>query len=54
MEILKDYVKHFNQVFLEMENPSDKVIIMTMMEGLRPGSLFDFLSKNVPETLLTL
>ncbi|GFZ19195.1 hypothetical protein Acr_27g0009340 [Actinidia rufa] len=34
--------------------PSDKVIIMAMMEGLRPGPLFDSLSKNVPETLSAL
>ncbi|GFS34966.1 hypothetical protein Acr_00g0037010 [Actinidia rufa] len=33
---------------------SDKVIIMAMMEGLRPGPLFDSLSKNVPETLSAL
>ncbi|GFZ18326.1 hypothetical protein Acr_27g0000650 [Actinidia rufa] len=35
-------------------DPSDKVIIMAMMEGLRPGPLFDSLSKNVPETLSAL
>ncbi|GFZ17170.1 hypothetical protein Acr_26g0004400 [Actinidia rufa] len=34
--------------------PGDKVIIMAMMEGLRPGPLFDSLSKNVPETLSAL
>ena len=27
---------------------------MAMMEGLRPGSLFNSLSKNVPKTLSTL
>ena len=27
---------------------------MTMMEGHRPGPIFDSLSKNVPETLSTL
>ena len=32
----------------------DKVVIMVMMEGLRPGPLFDSLSKNVPETLSAL
>ncbi|GFZ19944.1 hypothetical protein Acr_28g0006490 [Actinidia rufa] len=36
------------------QDPSDKVIIMAMMEGLRPGPLFDSLSKNVPETLSAL
>ncbi|XP_057471996.1 uncharacterized protein LOC130760634 [Actinidia eriantha] len=51
---LKDYVKRFNQAILEVEDPSDKVVIMAMMEGLRPGSLFDSLSKNVPETLSAL
>ncbi|GFZ16176.1 hypothetical protein Acr_25g0005850 [Actinidia rufa] len=53
-ESLKDFVKRFNQATLEVEDPSDKVIIMAMMEGLRPGPLFDSLSKNVPETLSTL
>ncbi|GFY93767.1 hypothetical protein Acr_09g0002130 [Actinidia rufa] len=36
------------------EDPNDKVVIMLMMEGLRPGPLFDFLSKNDPETLFAL
>ncbi|GFY93882.1 hypothetical protein Acr_09g0003280 [Actinidia rufa] len=53
-ESLKDFVKRFNQAILEVEDPSDKVIIMAMMEGLRPGPLFDSLSKNVPETLSVL
>ncbi|GFY98634.1 hypothetical protein Acr_13g0000350 [Actinidia rufa] len=53
-ESLKDFVKRFNQAILEVEDPSDKVIIMVMMEGLRPGPLFDSLSKNVPETLSAL
>ena len=51
---MKDYVKHFKLAILEVEDPSDKVVIMAMMEGLCPGPLFDSLSKNVPETLLTL
>ncbi|GFZ18422.1 hypothetical protein Acr_27g0001610 [Actinidia rufa] len=54
IESLKDFVKRFNQAILEVEDPSDKVIIMVMMEGLRPGPLFDSLSKNVPETLSAL
>ena len=37
-----------------MEDPSDKVAVMAMMEELHPGPLFDSLSKNVPETLSTL
>ncbi|XP_057480507.1 uncharacterized protein LOC130767613 [Actinidia eriantha] len=53
-ERLKDYVKRFNQAILEFDDPSDKVVIMAMMEGLRPGPLFDSLSKNVPETLSAL
>ncbi|GFS37177.1 hypothetical protein Acr_00g0050430 [Actinidia rufa] len=53
-ESLKDFVKRFNQAILEVEDPSDKVIIMAMMEGLRPGPLFDSLSKNVPKTLSAL
>ncbi|GFS33374.1 hypothetical protein Acr_00g0028020 [Actinidia rufa] len=53
-ESLKDFVKRFNQAVLEVEDPNDKVIIMAMMEGLRPGPLFDSLSKNVPETLSAL
>ena len=54
IEHLKDYVKWFNQAILEVEDPSDKVVIMAMMEGLRPCPLFDSLSKNVPETLSAL
>ncbi|GFZ12862.1 hypothetical protein Acr_23g0012470 [Actinidia rufa] len=38
-ESLKDFVKRFNQAILEVKDPSDKVIIMAMMEGLRPGPL---------------
>ncbi|GFZ11327.1 hypothetical protein Acr_22g0007250 [Actinidia rufa] len=53
-ESLKDFVKRFNQAVLDVEDPSDKVIIMAMMEGLRPGPLFDSLSKNVSETLSAL
>ncbi|GFZ21690.1 hypothetical protein Acr_29g0008520 [Actinidia rufa] len=53
-ESLKHFVKRFNQAILEVEDLSDKVIIMAMMEGLRPGPLFDSLSKNVPETLSAL
>ncbi|XP_057471057.1 uncharacterized protein LOC130759854 [Actinidia eriantha] len=53
-ERLKDYVKWFNQAILEVDDPSDKVVIMAMMEGFRPGPLFDSLSKNVPETLSAL
>ncbi|GFZ10945.1 hypothetical protein Acr_22g0003430 [Actinidia rufa] len=53
-ESLKDYVKRFNQAILEVEGPNDTVVIMAMMEGLWPGPLFDFLSKNVPETLSAL
>ncbi|GFY89059.1 hypothetical protein Acr_06g0009990 [Actinidia rufa] len=53
-ESLKDFVKRFNQAILEVKDPSDKVIIMAMMEGLRLGPLFDSLSKNIPETLSTL
>ncbi|GFS44366.1 hypothetical protein Acr_00g0089910 [Actinidia rufa] len=51
---LKDYVKQFNHVILKVEDPSDKVVIMVMMEGLRLGPLFDSLSKNVLETLSAL
>ncbi|GFY95333.1 hypothetical protein Acr_10g0007180 [Actinidia rufa] len=51
---LKEYVKQFNQAVLEVEDPSDKVVIMATMEGLRPGPLFDPLSKNVPKTLSSL
>ena len=52
IESLKNYVKWFNQAILEVEDPSDKVVIMAMMEGLCPGPLFDTLSKI--ETLSTL
>ncbi|GFZ11305.1 hypothetical protein Acr_22g0007030 [Actinidia rufa] len=54
IESLKEYVKRFNQAVLEVEDPSDKVVITTIMEGLHPGPLFDSFFKNVPETLSTL
>ena len=53
-ESLKDYIKRFNQAILEVEDPSNKMVIMATMEGLCPGPLFDSLSKNVLETLSTL
>ena len=37
-----------------MENPSDKVVVMAMMEGLRLGPLFNFLSQRVSKTLSAL
>ncbi|XP_057459286.1 uncharacterized protein LOC130749948 [Actinidia eriantha] len=46
-ESLKDYVKR-----LEVEDPSDKVVIMAMMEGLQPGPLFNSLSKVCPRLYL--
>ncbi|GFZ00938.1 hypothetical protein Acr_14g0005730 [Actinidia rufa] len=49
-ESLKDFVKRFNQAILEVEDPSDKVIIMAMMEGLRPGHC----STPSPKTFLKL
>ena len=39
---------------MEVEDLSDKVVVMAIMEGLCPSSLFDFLSKNVFETLSAL
>ena len=51
---MKEYIKRFNQVVLEVEDPSDKVVIMAMMEGLRPNILFDSLSKNVHTILSSL
>ena len=53
-ESLKEYIERFNQAVLEVEDKSDKVVIMAMMEGLRPGILFDSLSKNIPATLSSL
>ncbi|GFS39231.1 hypothetical protein Acr_00g0061810 [Actinidia rufa] len=46
--------ERFNQAILEVEDPSDKVVIMALMEGLRPGLLFNSLSKNVLEPLSVL
>ena len=37
-----------------MEDLNDKVVIMAMMEGLRPCILFGSLLKNVPTTLSSL
>ncbi|GFS39302.1 hypothetical protein Acr_00g0062150 [Actinidia rufa] len=53
-ESLKDYVKQFNQVVLEVEDPSNKVVVTAMMKGLCQGPLFDSLTKNVPKTLSAL
>ncbi|GFY95650.1 hypothetical protein Acr_10g0010350 [Actinidia rufa] len=53
-ESLKDYMKQFNLAVLKVQDPSDKVVVMAMMEGLRLGPLFDSLLKNVLETLSTL
>lgn len=50
-ESLKDYIRQFNQAILEVEDPNDKVIVMEMMEGLRPTPLFDSSSKNILKTL---
>ncbi|GFZ05232.1 hypothetical protein Acr_17g0008040 [Actinidia rufa] len=38
-ESLKDYVKRFNPSVLEVEDASDKVVVMAMMEGLCPEEL---------------
>ncbi|GFS38849.1 hypothetical protein Acr_00g0059790 [Actinidia rufa] len=54
IEHLEDYVKRFNQAILEVEDLSDKMVIMALIEGLHLGPLFDSLSKNVPEPLSTL
>ena len=47
---MKDYVKRFNQIVLEVEDPNDEVVVMAMMEGLCSRLLFDSLSKNVPSS----
>ena len=39
---------------LEVEDASDKVIVMAMMERVHQGPLFDSLSKNVSEIQLAL
>ncbi|XP_057501707.1 thioredoxin H1-like [Actinidia eriantha] len=44
----------FNQPVLEVEDPSDKVVVMAIMEVLRLGPLFDSLLKNVSKILSTL
>ena len=54
MESLKDYVKRFIQAVLEVEDHSDKVVIVSMVKGLRPRPLFESLSKNVSDTQSTL
>ena len=51
---MNDYVRCFNYVVLEVEDPSDKAVVMVMMEGLHPSPLFDSLSKSVPTTLSAL
>ena len=51
---MKDYVRHFNQTILEVEDPSDKVVIMAMMEGLCSGPLFESFSRRVTKTLSAL
>ena len=39
---------------LEVEGTTNNVVVMAIMEGLRPGPLFDSLSKNTPKTQLAL
>ena len=39
---LKDYIKRFNQDVLEVEDAIDKMVVMAMMEGLRPRSTIQF------------
>ncbi|GFZ15777.1 hypothetical protein Acr_25g0001860 [Actinidia rufa] len=51
---LKDYVRQFNQAILEVEDPSNKVIVMAIMDGLCLGPLFHSLTKNVPKNLSAL
>ena len=51
---MKDYVKHFNQVVQEVEDSSDKVVVMAMIKGLCLGLLFNSLSKSVSEILSAL
>ena len=41
-ESLKDYVRRFNQVILEVEDPNDKVVITAMMEGFQSTIRFPF------------
>ena len=53
-ESLKDYVKRFNQAILKVEDLSDKVVVMVIMEGIHPGPLSDSFSKNVLKTWLAL
>ncbi|GFY97661.1 hypothetical protein Acr_12g0002020 [Actinidia rufa] len=45
------YRVRFNQAVLEVKDPSDKIVIMALMEGLCLGPLFGSLSKNVLESL---
>ncbi|GFY87967.1 hypothetical protein Acr_05g0016060 [Actinidia rufa] len=51
-EISRLFVTNFMtcRAVLEVEGANNKVIVMAMMEGLRPGPLLDSLSRNVPET----
>ncbi|GFZ11592.1 hypothetical protein Acr_22g0009900 [Actinidia rufa] len=49
-ESVKDYVKRFNQAILEVEDASNKVVVMAMMEGLQQCPLLNSLSRNVLET----
>ncbi|GFY89047.1 hypothetical protein Acr_06g0009870 [Actinidia rufa] len=51
---VQSVLRHSEGTRQKSRTPSDKVIIMAMMEGLRPGPLFDSLSKNVPENLSAL
>ncbi|GFS45221.1 hypothetical protein Acr_00g0094950 [Actinidia rufa] len=53
-ESLKDYVRHFIQVVMKVEDPSDKVVVMAIMEDICLGPLFNSLSKSVSATLSAL
>ncbi|GFZ19591.1 hypothetical protein Acr_28g0002960 [Actinidia rufa] len=47
---LKDYIRRFNQAVLEIEDPSDKVIVMAMMEELRLGPMMFVADRPRPTT----
>ena len=50
-EILRSYVKLFNQETLEVDEADDKVQLTTFKVGLRSRDLMALLAKNPPKTM---
>ncbi|XP_058111727.1 uncharacterized protein LOC131255049 [Magnolia sinica] len=53
-ESLKDYIAHFNEEALQVEDYDDKMVLSTVFSGLREGKFTFSIRKNPPKTLAEL